>query len=96
MVNNNESTENTKADTVSDAPAAAMLDDVPVTLTLELGRLSLSARELLSMRVGHVIELDRSHGDPLDVSVNGRAVARGELVEVEGRLGVRIERLVGR
>jgi len=96
MTDNKESTESTAAATVSDAPAAAMLDDVPVTLTLELGRLSLSARELLSLRVGHVIELDRAHGDPLDVSVNGQAIARGELVEVEGRLGVRIERLIGR
>jgi len=96
MADNTESNDETTADTVSGAPGAAMLDDVPVLVTVELGRLAVSARELLSLRVGHVLELDRTQGEALDVSVNGEAIARGELVEVEGRLGVRIEQLIGR
>lgn len=76
------------------APASvASLDvllDIPVTLSLELGRTRMSIRELLALGQGSVVRLDRPAGEPLDILVNGCLVARGEVVVVNDRFGVRI------
>lgn len=73
-------------------PALGMdvLSDVAVTVTVELGRVQLRVRDLLSLQEGSVVELDRVAGSPVDVLVNGTAVARGEVVVVGDELGVRI------
>jgi len=71
------------------------LRDVPVTVGVELGRVDVPIGELLRMREGSVVELDREVAEPVDVRVNGRLLARGEVVVVDGRFGVRLTELVG-
>ena len=72
------------------AEAEPLLGDIPVNMVVELGRVQLTADEVIRLRAGHLIELGRSPADPVDLVVNGRLLARGELVEIEGALGVKI------
>jgi flagellar motor switch protein FliM len=74
---------------------AELLNDIPLQIAVEIGRVPVTADELVALKVGHVFDLNRVAGEPLDLSVNGRIVARGELVEVDGNLGVRILTLAG-
>lgn len=67
-----------------------LLSDVPLDVTVELGRAVMKVRHLLSLREGSVIELNRAPGAPVDVLVNGRLVARGDVVVVDDEFGVRI------
>lgn len=67
-----------------------LLADVQVQLAVELGRVRLPLRDLLALTPGSVVELDRQADAPVDVLVNGRLVARGEVVVVDGEFGVRI------
>lgn len=62
--------------------------DVPVTVSAVLGKSSLEVSQLLTLAPGAVIELDRRVGEPVDVYVNNRLVARGEVVIVDDHLGV--------
>lgn len=64
--------------------------DVPVELTVEIGRRSMRIGEILKLGPGSIIELSKSSGEPLDVYANGRLVARGEAVVVGERYGVRL------
>ena len=64
--------------------------DVPVTLSLEVGRARLPIRNLLQLNQGSVVELDRAAGEPLDVFVNGTLVAHGEVVVVNEKFGIRL------
>ncbi len=64
--------------------------DVPVTLSLEVGRTRLPIRSLLQLNQGSVVELERASGEPLDVFVNGTLVARGEVVVVNDKFGIRL------
>jgi flagellar motor switch protein FliN len=64
--------------------------DVPVTLSLEVGRAQMSVGKLLRLSQGSVVELDRNAGEPLDVLVNGALVARGEIVIVNDKFGIRL------
>ena len=64
--------------------------EVAATLTVELGRVKLPLRQPANLRPGDVIELDREAGSPVDLVLNGRLIARGELVQVDTELGVRI------
>lgn len=73
-----------------------LLADVDMDVTVELGRTRMKVRELLALQPGSVIELDRIAGAPVDVLVNGRLVARGEVVVVEDELGVRISEICRR
>lgn len=70
------------------------LRDVPVTISLELGRTRLSIGELLQLNPGSVVELDRLAGEPLDVRVNGTLIARGEVVVVDERYGIRLTEIL--
>ena len=74
--------------------AEALLGDVPVNVVVELGRVQLTADEVIRLGTGHIIELGRSPAEPVDLVVNGRLLAKGELVEIEGALGVKILSLV--
>lgn len=74
--------------------SANMLEDVAVAMVVELGRVSVSAADVMGLRPGQVIELSRSPGDPVDLVVDGKRLGKGELVEIEGELGVRILELV--
>lgn len=73
-----------------------VLNDVDLTVTVELGRVRLSVREILRLQEGSVIELDRMAGSAVDVLANGTVIARGDVVVVGDELGVRISELVGR
>lgn len=71
-----------------------LLLDVPLELSVELGRTRMSIQELLSLGPGSVIELDKVAGEPLDILVNDRLVARGEAVVVNDKFGIRITDIV--
>lgn len=64
--------------------------DIPVTLSLEVGRSRISIRNLLQLNQGSVVELDRATTDPFDVYVNGTLVAHGEVVVVNEKFGIRL------
>ncbi|MEM7567941.1 MAG: flagellar motor switch protein FliN [Pseudomonadota bacterium] len=68
--------------------------DVPVTVSAVLGRSKMEVSELLGMETGKVIELDRKVGEAVDIFVNGRLIARGEVVLVEGKLGVTMTEII--
>jgi flagellar motor switch protein FliN/FliY len=68
--------------------------DVAVTLALEVGRARMPVRELLQLAPGAIVELDRLAGEPLDVLVNGVRVARGEVVVVNEKFGIRLTDVV--
>src|SRR3954468_7113478 len=67
---------------------------VPLALAVELGRTRMSIQDLLSLGPGSVVELDKIAGEPLDILVNNRLVARGEVVVVNDKFGVRITDIV--
>ena len=71
-----------------------VLYDVEMTLTVELGRTRLPLRDVLDLAPGAVLELDRTAGSPADILVNGRLIARGEVVVVDEDYGVRITQIV--
>ncbi|MGV3623468.1 MAG: type III secretion system cytoplasmic ring protein SctQ, partial [Archangium sp.] len=82
-------------DDAQGAGGADLMNDIPLQIAVELGRVSTTAEDVVALKVGHVFDLNRVAGEPLDLSVNGKIVARGELVEIDGNLGVRILSLAG-
>lgn len=64
--------------------------DVPVTISMEIGRTKINIRNLLQLNQGSVIELDRFAGEPMDVLVNGTLIAHGEVVVVNDKFGIRL------
>jgi flagellar motor switch protein FliN/FliY len=64
--------------------------DIPVTLSMEVGRSRISIRNLLQLNQGSVVELERTTGEPLDVYVNGTLVAHGEVVVINEKFGIRL------
>lgn len=75
-------------------PSIDVILDVPVTLSLEVGRAQMSVGSLLRLSQGSVVELDRAAGEPLDVLVNGALVAHGEIVVVNDKFGIRLTDVV--
>jgi len=71
-----------------------VLQNIPVTISVEVGRASLKIRDLLRLSQGSVVELDRLAGEPLDLLVNQTVVAQGEIVLVNDRYGIRLTRVV--
>lgn len=71
-----------------------LVRDIPVTLSVEVGRRALSISSLLQLSPGSVIELDRVAGDPLDVLINGCLIAHGEVVVVNDKFGIRLTEVV--
>ena len=90
--------DNLQQDTANAAQdSTASLDvilDIPVTLSMEIGHTRISIQELLQLARGSVVELDRMAGEPLDVLVNGTLVARGEVVVVNDKFGVRLSEVI--
>jgi flagellar motor switch protein FliN len=85
--------------TAEGAPAARDLNlevilDVPVMLSMEVGRTRIPIRNLLKLNQGSVVELDRAAGEPLDVLVNGTLIAHGEVVVVNEKFGIRLTDVV--
>ena len=70
------------------------LSDIPVRITVELGKTRKSVKEVLELKVGHVIRLDRQAGEPVDVLVNGKIFAHGEVVVIDENFGVRVVDIV--
>ncbi|MCS6950078.1 MAG: flagellar motor switch protein FliN [Armatimonadota bacterium] len=68
--------------------------DVPLELTVELGRKRMVIKEILELTIGSIVELDRVAGEPVDVLVNGRIMARGEVVVIEDNFGIRITEII--
>ncbi|HED40308.1 MAG TPA: flagellar motor switch protein FliN [Chromatiales bacterium] len=67
-----------------------MILDIPVTVSVEIGRSKINIRNLLKLNQGSVVELDRLAGEPMDVIVNGTLIAHGEVVVVNEKFGVRL------
>lgn len=81
----------------TDTPQSRRLElllDVPLDLSVELGRTRMSIQDLLNLSPGSVVELDKIAGEPLDILVNDRLIARGEAVVVNDKFGVRITDIV--
>jgi flagellar motor switch protein FliN len=72
------------------APDLDVILDIPVSISMEVGRTSITIRNLLQLNQGSVIELDRLAGEPLDVLVNGTLIAHGEVVVVNEKFGIRM------
>lgn len=68
--------------------------DIPVTISMEVGRTSMNIRNLLQLTQGSVVELTRMAGEPLDVMVNGTLIAHGEVVVVNERFGIRLTDII--
>ena len=64
--------------------------DIPVTISMEIGRTQINIRNLLQLNQGSVVELDRLAGEPMDVMVNGTLIAQGEVVLVNEKFGIRL------
>jgi flagellar motor switch protein FliN/FliY len=69
--------------------------DVPVSLTIELGGCQLPMREVLQLAVGSVVQLDKPADAPVELSINGKLIARGEVVVIEDHFGVKITEILG-
>ena len=68
--------------------------DVPITISMEIGRSRINIRNLLQLNQGSVVELDRLAGEPMDVLVNGTLIAQGEVVVVNEKFGIRLTDIV--
>ena len=68
--------------------------DIPVNLSMEIGRTKISIRNLLQLNQGSVVELERLAGEPMDVLVNGTLIARGEVVVVNEKFGIRLTDII--
>ena len=88
--------EELSADNVHSGAGASfdMIQDIPVNLTVELGRTKIAIRSLLQLAQGSVIELDGLAGEPMDVLVNGCLIAQGEVVVVNDRFGIRLTDII--
>lgn len=78
-------------------PSEVNLDhilEVPLTISMEIGRTRISIRNLLQLNQGSVVELDRLAGEPMDVLVNGTLIAHGEVVVVNDKFGIRLTDVV--
>ncbi len=71
-----------------------VLLDVPLTISVELGRVTMKVQEVIDLGAGSIIEIDKAAGEPIDILVNGRLVARGEVVVVEDNFGVRVTEIL--
>jgi len=81
--------------TAENQPNLNLVLDVPVSLTIELGSCQLPMREVLQLCVGSVVQLEKPADAPVELSVNGKLIARGEVVVIEDRYGVKITEVIG-
>jgi flagellar motor switch/type III secretory pathway protein FliN len=77
------------------AAESGLLDNLLLTVRVELPARRISLEELTRLRAGQILDLDCRATDPVELVADGRSVATGELVDIEGRLGVRVTRLAG-
>lgn len=77
-----------------DGSSLDMLMDIPLEISVELGRVKMLVKDVVDLGTGSIVEIDKAAGEPVDVMVNGRLVARGEVVVIEDNFGVRITEIV--
>jgi flagellar motor switch protein FliN len=78
----------------SDNITLEAVSDIPVSISVVLGKTSMQVQQLLKLGRGAVVELDRKVGEPVDILVNNRLVARGEVVVVEDKIGVTMTEII--
>src|SRR3954465_8182786 len=87
------------AETSAPAPVTAeelsRLHDVPVELAVEVGRTKMTIREALALGPGSIVTLNRLAGEPVDLLVNGKPIARGEVVVIDEEFGLRVTEVLG-
>ena len=76
------------------AGGLALVLDVPVELSVEVGRTTMTIRETLAIGPGSIISLDKMTGEPVDLLVNGKRIARGEVVAIDEEFGLRVTEVV--
>jgi flagellar motor switch protein FliN/FliY len=81
--------------TAETLPNLDVILDVGVKLSVELGSCQMSMRDVLQLAAGSVVQLDKASEAPVDLYVSGKLFARGEVIVVEGRIGIRITELIG-
>ncbi|MFT6113334.1 MAG: flagellar motor switch protein FliN/FliY [Glaciecola sp.] len=103
MAEEADSVQQAKLDTLTDesqqggdhsTPELDVILDIPVSISMEVGRTEIPIRNLLQLNQGSVVELDRLAGEPLDVLVNGTLIAHGEVVMVNDKFGIRLTDVV--
>jgi flagellar motor switch protein FliN/FliY len=103
MAEETDTVEQAKLDTLTDegtppgddlSPELDVILDIPVSISMEVGRTEIPIRNLLQLNQGSVVELDRLAGEPLDVLVNGTLIAHGEVVMVNDKFGIRLTDVV--
>ncbi len=77
-----------------DANALELLLDIPMEICVELGRLKMMIKDVVELGTGSIVEIDKAAGEPVDLMVNGRLVAKGEVVVIEDNFGVRITEIL--
>jgi flagellar motor switch protein FliN len=90
------SEENLMGEVPGDVSVKEVLDlapDISVPFVVVMGRKSMTVKDLLSLRMGQIMEMDRAPLEPMELVAAGKVIGKGELVEVDGRLGVRILKL---
>ena len=96
--NNDNLSDNTISETVNEQKSSTenlrVLENIDVALTVEVGGAEIKIKELLRLGEGSVVELDRLAGDPLDILANGTMIAKGEVVMVGERFGIRFVEIV--
>ncbi len=91
-----ETTVSAPAEAATDGPPELeRLYDVPVELAVEIGRTQMTIRETLALGPGSIVTLTRLAGEPVDLLVNGKPIARGEVVVIDEEFGLRISEVVG-
>ncbi len=86
--------EKTLTETKSSQKDLDFLLDIPLEITVELGRARMLIRDLLQLGQGSILELDKLAGEPLEILVNNRLVARGEVVVVNDKFGIRLTEVI--
>lgn len=77
-----------------DHPGLELLMDIPLEISVELGRVKMLVKDVVDLGTGSIVEIDKAAGEPVDVMVNGRLVAKGEVVVIEDNFGVRITEIL--
>lgn len=80
--------------TQGDEQGLDILMDIPLEISVELGRIKMLVKDVVELGSGSIVEIDKAAGEPVDVLVNGRLVARGEVVVIEDNFGVRITEIL--
>lgn len=85
---------NSRSGVPQDNDGLSLLMDIPLEISVELGRVKMLVKDVVELGTGSIVEIDKAAGEPVDVMVNGRLVARGEVVVIEDNFGVRLTEIL--